>query len=301
MLISVLLNCFNRQDLGMKVIIGSKTGQLCNRLFAFSHFIVNAIDYGYDLHNPNFDEYCSYFQATAKNCFGKYPITIKDESLNYLRRRKIGDRVPLGAYRFYFSSNHRLLVSRKLYDLRSPQFRELLKTNKVIVTYGWLFRDYEGFKQHSPLLKRFFEPIEEHSQKVKALIESIQQPNKVLVGVHIRRGDYQSFAKGQYYYDDAVYSSKMLQIKKILNEQGKEVFFLLCSNEPINHPFKGMEVHLGTGHLIEDLYSLAACDYLIGPPSTYSSWASFYGNVPLLHIKSPEQVISLADFEISQG
>jgi hypothetical protein len=33
-----------------------------------------------------------------------------------------------------------------------------------------------------------------------------------------------------------------------------------------------------------DLYSLARCDYVFGPPSTYSQWASFYGNKPLLHV-----------------
>jgi hypothetical protein len=36
----------------------------------------------------------------------------------------------------------------------------------------------------------------------------------------------------------------------------------------------------GPGHFIEDLYALASCDYIIGPPSTFSQWASFYGNVP---------------------
>ena len=36
----------------------------------------------------------------------------------------------------------------------------------------------------------------------------------------------------------------------------------------------------GPGTEIGDLYSLAACDYIIGPPSTYTQWASFYGQVP---------------------
>jgi hypothetical protein len=43
---------------------------------------------------------------------------------------------------------------------------------------------------------------------------------------------------------------------------------------------------MSRGSAVEDLYSLARCDYLLGPPSTFSLWASFYGNVPLHQMAS---------------
>ena len=75
--------------------------------------------------------------------------------------------------------------------------------------------------------------------------------------------------------------------------------FLLCSNEELNYAdFAGLQVHSATGHFVEDLYALAACDLVLGPPSSYSMWASFYGQVPLLHLEHADQPVSLPDFQV---
>ena len=68
---------------------------------------------------------------------------------------------------------------------------------------------------------------------------------------------------------------------------------LVCSNaSPPASAFAGCDVSAGIGHLVEDLYALARCDYLVGPPSTYTAWASFYGQVPLCHLETAEQQLS---------
>src|SRR6188768_452718 len=58
------------------VIIQNKSGQLANRLFAFSHFIGNVLEHKYTLINPTFGEYCKYFEATRNNDFGGHPIYV---------------------------------------------------------------------------------------------------------------------------------------------------------------------------------------------------------------------------------
>jgi hypothetical protein len=70
----------------------------------------------------------------------------------------------------------------------------------------------------------------------------------------------------------------------------KRVAFLICSDElvPLDR-FCGLNIFLGTGHLIEDMYALAKCDLLMGPQSTFSGWASFYGSVPLYLIDHPQE------------
>jgi Glycosyl transferase family 11 len=284
-----------------KLIIGSKSGQLCNRLFAFSHFIVNAIEHNYELYNPNFDEYCNYFKATSTDDFDNYSITSKNSPFNHLKRKNPTDDIPLWANAFYLSPFHKILTSRAEYDLDSNDFTKILDRNKLIIAYGWLFRDHRCFKKYASLLKKFFEPVKEHSEKVTETIASCREKKTTLVGIHIRRGDYKSFAEGRYYYDDSVYLSKMQQTKEILNGQGQDVTFLICSNEPIKNSFDSMDTFLSTGHFIEDLYSLANCDYLIGPPSTYSMWASFYGDVPLFQIKDSFHQVCLKNFQISNG
>jgi hypothetical protein len=52
----------------------------------------------------------------------------------------------------------------------------------------------------------------------------------------------------------------------------------------------------GPGHVVQDMYALARCDYLLGPPSTFTIWSSFYGRVPLCHVESPDQELALASF-----
>lgn len=64
--------------------------------------------------------------------------------------------------------------------------------------------------------------------------------------------------------------------------------------------FAGFQATFGSGDTVEDLYALAECDYLIGPPSTFTVWASFYGNVPLCHVHRPDAVLTREYFTLSQ-
>ena len=79
----------------------------------------------------------------------------------------------------------------------------------------------------------------------------------------------------------------------------KKVAFLICSNTKVNaESFPGMSVIKGTNHELEDLYAFSKCDYLAGPPSTYTMWASFYGDVPLYQMHDPNSAFSIEDFKI---
>jgi hypothetical protein len=58
-------------------------------------------------------------------------------------------------------------------------------------------------------------------------------------------------------------------------------------------------VGFGPGSVVGDLYALARCDYIMGPPSTYTQWASFYGNRPMLCLESKDQRIDRDQFQVS--
>src|SRR5262249_46045568 len=67
----------------------------------------------------------------------------------------------------------------------------------------------------------------------------------------------------------------------------RKVTFVVCSNEEIEKvSFLPLQVIKGPGHVVKDIYLLAKCDYIMGPPSTYTLWASFYGNKPLYQLRS---------------
>jgi hypothetical protein len=58
-------------------------------------------------------------------------------------------------------------------------------------------------------------------------------------------------------------------------------------------------VGFGAGSPVGDLYALAQCDYIFGPVSTFSQWASFYGNKPLLHLENHEAQVEREQFRVS--
>jgi hypothetical protein len=79
----------------------------------------------------------------------------------------------------------------------------------------------------------------------------------------------------------------------------ERVGFLVVSDEPQRAlGFDGLAVRLLAGSALEDMYSLAYCDYIIGPHSTFSMWASFYGETPLYRLEDPYRTVSPEDFVV---
>ncbi len=289
------------------VIVNSKAGQLANRLIHFSHFMASSMEHGYRLIYPYFEEYESLFPATFLNRFNGYNISIR------LSRFRLFHRMILLVFRYlsylsYFTFRNvaglEFLFIRdidrkgEIFDLNQDRFVQSAK-DRIVFAYGWRFRDQINFTKHASQIRGFFEPDAPYLEKVDSAIRQCNRVGKALVGVHIRKGDYRTFKGGKWFHSDEIYRRKMEDMRKILKSQGKECVFLVASNEPVKDEyFKGLPVVTGEREAVVDLYALSRCDYLIGPPSTFTIWASFYGEVPLLMLSSRESAISLEHFRI---
>lgn len=117
------------------------------------------------------------------------------------------------------------------------------------------------------------------------------------IGVHIRKGDYKEWRNGRYYYDDNRYIKWIIDLQEQIYKKGYNCRFCICSNEPffINDPSIDI-VRIPDATGIEDLCALSKCDFIMGPPSSFSQWASFLGNVPLLFLLDKNQTICIDDF-----
>jgi hypothetical protein len=81
---------------------------------------------------------------------------------------------------------------------------------------------------------------------------------------------------------------------------GQRVSFLVCSDEPRRQEeFPGLSVGFGPGFPMGDLYALAKCDYILGPLSSFSQWASFYGNKPLYQFRESNDHPERGKFRVS--
>ena len=283
------------------IVIADKYGQLGNRLFVFAHFIGWAIEHGSVIANPAFDEYAQYFEGTADDPWCRYPAQPSpSRSIARARRRNYNAVRPASQ----IVSGLRLrtpwigyenIGTNELYQLCDKDKAQALLGRRLTLVRGWQYRDETSLHKHAPAIRAYFTPRTPHLQTVEKSVAAARATCDVLVGVHVRRGDYISFMDGRYYYDPSVYREIMEKVRRRL--KGRETGFLVCSNEPVNTAsYSGINVHRGPDHLIGDMYALARCDYLIGPPSTYTLWASYYGGVPLLQITRADTEAVLAEF-----
>ncbi len=289
------------------VINNYKGGRLANRILSFAHLLANSIEYKYKLYNPEFDEYCPFFEAPAQNKFDQHPVSITIFNNHFF------DRVFSRLFRLWADITHKLFTKTSFYalyrifkshdrkgiifDLNDPVFLKDAMS-KTVITEGWLFRDYNSFNKYENELRRYFTPVKKYRDEVEEILKDIRANVDVVIGVHIRRGDYDRFGNGQWLFDDAVYADKMMQACQQFTADGKTCAFLICSNEtihPANFP-AALKIFAGERHFITDLYCLAACDGIIGPPSTFSIWASFYGKIPLAQIFKKEDVVNLNEY-----
>lgn len=159
-------------------------------------------------------------------------------------------------------------------------------------TKGWSTRtDKRYLAQTLPELKCIFRPKDEIMNKAERMIKEMRKDSDLVVGVHIRRGDYATWNEGRFFYELDEYHHFMLRIQELYKNQ--RVSFFISSNEDFKlNVFPDCQCkRFGkeSSGAILDLYTLSLCDLIIGPFSSYSRWASFIGEVPLCFLETKDQ------------
>lgn len=305
------------------IVIARNYGQLGNRLVLAANLIAAARHYGVSLLNPSFVQYAKFFASTENDIWCRYPparsddndptISAVDDADELLTRRLIPTRCPSPVrrevlYRSVYLTARTLshlrmtgfpfqvirIVGEQRCDLTSESFRRKALARRPILVSGWNFDAGELLDQHAPAIREHFRILPEHQIRVDASIAAPRGDADVVVGVHIRQGDYKTFRGGRYYYSIDQYVAAMRRVRERL--AGRRVAFWVCGNGPLDRrDFGNLNVFFGTGHLIEDLYGLAATDLLVGPPSTFTKWASFYGDVPLRWMETADEPFDTLD------
>ncbi len=289
------------------IVVTGEYGQLGNRLIVFANMIAAAREHGLRVANPAFHEYAAYFEGTRHDPLCRYPLTrtwlpggtwwprLLHRALTRGQRfmRTLHSRTGLMPW-----VRVRSIGWLRSCNLDSPEFVALARRPGLLLAKGWLFRARQSFVKHGDEVRRVLTPSAPHRERVAALIAELRRRADVVVGVHVRQGDYRTFLRGRFYFELEQYAAWMRHMGALLGP--RRVAFLVCSNAaPAPGALAGLDVTSGPGHVVEDLYALAACDHLIGPPSTYTMWASFYGRVPL-YVATGRRDFTLDDFVVFQ-
>ena len=252
-----------------------------NRISLAANFIAHVEKYGGTYLNLAFQPYNRYFEGTQGRLFLRYTSTKGSK--------------PEGAARWRrpFAIRTDGWFKREV-EMGSPEFLDLERRTGVLFCGIWLFRDRAAFQENSDTIRRFFRPVAKWREPAEACVAAAREGADRLVAVHMRLTDYAKFNGGAWFYSPADYRRWMEQTAALL--PGRTRFLLFSDAMPPIEAFSGLDGRPGPGHPVSAMHAMSLCDYILGPPSTFSGWASFMGRVPRLQLKSRDQTVQIEDF-----
>ena len=243
------------------IIIIEKYGGNCNRFFQSLHYHAFSIENNIYFLNLSmigllkFDNDFYYFFDHLNNFF----LSVFSRFLKYLFRNN----------QICFSINGK---------------------NYLKIVNGWDFREIDLTQKHHKKLKEIYTFKKKNlSKKAKSIVNYLQKlkkEGKYLVGLHIRRKDYKLWNNGKYFFNDKFYKTVIKNIRLNLVLKNEEPFIIVVSDEEINSKI-GFDLYLN-GTWKEDQITLQYCDLILGPPSTFSMWASYISQIPLIKLHSDQ-------------
>jgi len=268
------------------IIIIKKYGQLGNRLFPFAQFIAHAHKHNYRVLNIAFEDYSSLFLNTEKSLLCSYPPILSSSFFNQTMRTVIFKLVEMMVdfcirIKFLKSWFHEVLLDNSsAYFYPDEKFIKSAKSKFVFICNPFYFRDEVTLHNNLEVAIDFLKIKDEYANNVLEITREIRDKYEIIIGIHIRGGDFRTWADGMYFYDIHYFKEAIKQANTIFGN--KKIGFLICSNEIwSNQDFEDSNIYFAHGNLVEDLLLLSKADYLIGGYSSYLYWASLYGNVPI--------------------
>lgn len=255
----------------MKFIIDN-TGQTCNKFWAYIAPLQYVLDKREHIYVLFPDKKIKDYPNLLKNKYLRIPFP-------YLLLSKLIE----------FQRIER--ITRKILTNRFINIVDLLtKRNPNMFWHSWQDRWIEPNKSTKKYIRKIFSPQQKIIKNVNEKFKRERIDFDYLIGIHIRRGDYEEWLDGKYFYSLNNYLDICISIEK--DFYPKKCKFFIASNESIPPEiFKIVNWFvLDDPTASADLYGLSCCDFIIGPPSSFSRWASFIGETPIKFILSPTKL-----------
>lgn len=281
------------------LIINDKPGQMCNCLWSYAPYIALAKANEIKVALPHFYKYSDLFANlnNAECVIVKAPLQKLGSTKAFYFLYKVFVKL------CKISSSKIDLKKWSIYINFSEWEKEcwpksiLIKKNVLVFSGSWsVNKDNDVFLKNKEYIVNLFKPDEQCIREVDAVFSELRRNYDLVIGLHVRRGDYKTFIDGRYYFDDLTYANFVRQL--VAQMPGRRVVTYIASNEAIDMAsFDGLAIHyVPNSSPLTDLESLGRCDYILGPPSTFSMWASFVGDKSLLFLMNKNTKVNLAEF-----
>lgn len=256
-------------------------GQTCNQFWIYSNFITDAIEKN--------EKFAIWIPDVA---FENFPNLLNSEFISYpLYSEKLAS---FFGYKKYVKALKTIFGNK--YAINFFNFVLNMLPNQSFIIADVLTEKSQFRHKNLEKLLSYYIPEDAVVLKVDTFMASVREEYEIIIGVHIRYGDYRTWNNGKYFYTLEQYSVFFKKISDVFIS--KKIAFYIVSNERIDTSFfKDYNYFYFSNRLMaEDLFSLSKADYIIGPPSTFSAWASLYGTVPLYFIESSNSDFKIPDF-----
>ena len=261
------------------MIFARDKSQMCNNLLQYAHVYAWGRAHGRKVISMRFSYKYQYFRIcrTSLTGFGWYLLAKYAAALKLLPTASFKDA-----------------------DCDQKALEQKMLKHRHIVVSGWNVRFYDHFLMYRDEICELFRIDERYALSVRKKMKKAEQDSPLTshlsplrLGVHIRRGDYAQWQYGKYCFNDEVYARHINRFAALHPE--KTIHVYLSTNDPevsaetYQQLCPKVRIHLLQGSAPEDLYMLSACDYVMGPPSTFSLVAAMYRDIPLYRMDSEDE------------
>lgn len=288
-----------------RLIVCEANGQLGNQLVLFAHLIAISEEFGVPVLNPGFHRYARHFEGSRHGLMPRYPVhsgTVISDAV----RRGLFHAINLGARLARRATKHLPNDGLHLetpghtadfnFDMSQPDVMRAVLGSPLTLLFGWRYRCQPLANRHRKKIFAYLAPFGQARQEAENTIAAARRKHRVLIGMHIRHGDYRDWLGGRYFLELDGYRHALLSLAGQFGDAS--VGAVICSNEPQEMKlFAPIDCVKGPGGVVSDMHALSLCDYIIGVKSTYSGWAALQGDVPLGIISRDRLTIPLAELK----
>ncbi len=254
---------------------------MCNNLLQFAHVYAWAREHGRSVMSMRFSYKYPYFKISHSK-YVSFPLYL---FAKYMAALKL---LPTASFK------------HSECDAEALE-RQMLQHGNIVVS-GWYVRYYDLFLKYRDEICQLFTIESRFTEPVR---QKMSMWGGMRLGVHIRRGDYAVWKDGVYCYSNEKYADFIGQFA-LLNPDVLIDVFLSTNDSSVSVesfrtlvPDERIRIHLLAGNAVEDLFMLSECDYIIGPPSTYSLVAAMYRDIPLCRMDTvAENKLQMSDFRL---
>lgn len=283
------------------ITVAQRPGRLGNLLLQYINLIAFAEDHHTTICNPAFFDYNHYFVGTRRDLLSRYPSrhsinlphpfrVLLYKSLRIADTSGMLSRIP--------NSTTIDLPADSDYHLDSPDFLSIFQSSdQIFLRRSWRSIYPPKTQAHLQKAREFFQLVPHRQKRITNFVAQAKAQADITIGVHIRQTDFRHHRGGKYFFTSAEYASIMAKIAALFPT--RRVAFIICSDSPQSPAdFPNLQTHFPTPEHVEDLFTLAACDYIIGPVvSSYSMLASLLGDKKRYAIQSSADCPALGDFQ----